>query len=202
MGWCGRAVAVVALVVVVGGCAPQRVLRPADAVRLETQRLRETQLEAQPDWTLHGRLAVSDGRDGGSGQLQWQHRAGQIVFDLRAPVSRQAWRLTAGNGEVILEGLEGGTRMGDDAQQLLRDEIGWDLPLGDLAAWVRGMRGSGQAHIEFDSAGLPALIEQRGWRIEYRGWHRGTEPVLPSRVFASRGEQRVRLAIERWETEG
>jgi outer membrane lipoprotein LolB len=181
------------------GCAPQRVLRPPDAAALAVQQARETELAAQTDWTLHGRLAVSDGNDGGSGQLQWQQQGERIVFDLRAPVSRQTWRLTAEPGAVRIDGLDGGPRHGSDARRLLRDEIGWQLPLDDLGAWVRGMRGPGQARIEFDANGLPALIEQGGWRIEYRGWQRSNGLAMPSRVFASRGQQRVRLAIQRWD---
>jgi outer membrane lipoprotein LolB len=195
-----RLSAVLLCLLAMAGCAPQRTLRPADASALAAQAKREAELAGIAGWTLHGRLAVSDGNDGGSGQLQWRHSDTHVLFDLRAPVSRQTWRLVAEPGAVRLEGLDGGVRHGNDAETLLRDEIGWNLPLADLAAWVRGMRGAGAAHIEFDGNGLPALIVQRGWRIEYRGWDRTLAPPLPNRVFASRGDQRVRLAIQRWET--
>jgi outer membrane lipoprotein LolB len=188
-----------ALILLLAACAPQRAMRAPDGALLAAQEAREARLAADDAWTLHGRLAVSDGSDGGSGQLRWEHTPRRTVFDLRAPVSRQTWRLTAEPDAVRIDGLEGGPRHGRDAEALLRDEIGWNLPLANLGPWVRGMRGEGRARIEFDRDGLPALIEQAGWRIEYRGWHRGDGPALPSRVFASRGEQRVRLAIQRWD---
>jgi outer membrane lipoprotein LolB len=142
---------------------------------------------------------VSGGGDGGSGQLLWNQAGDATVFEMRAPVSRQTWRLTASPGLVRLDGLDGGPRHGDDAEAMLRSELGWTLPLASLASWVRGMRGEGTAQVRFDAEGLPAIIEQQGWRIEYRAWDRSTHPALPSRVFASRGDHRVRLAVSRWD---
>lgn len=181
------------------GCAPRPLLRPADAAALAAQARREAQLAAIERWSLRGRIAVSHAGDGGSGQLLWRQDEDRTMFELRAPVSRQTWRLIAGAEQARIEGLEGGPRSGRDAQTLLRDEVGWSVPLDNLSAWARGMRGAGPATIQFDANGLPATIEQAAWRIEYRGWHSQTDPPLPSRVFASSGDQRVRLAIERWE---
>ncbi len=42
------------------------------------------------------------------------------------------------------------------------------------------------------------MIEQDGWRVEYRDWFADRDPPLPSKVFASRGDARVRMAIESW----
>lgn len=189
-----------ALIVLLAACAGRPTRSGDDDVALAAQATRERLLAEQADWTVHGRLAVSNGRDGGNGQLTWEQQGEQTRFEMRAPVSRQTWRLVAGPGRARLEGLEGGPREGRDAEALLQSELGWTLPLADLAAWARGMRGRGPARIEFAADGLPRLIEQRGWSIEYRGWDSRTEPPLPSRVFASRGQQRVRLAIERWDS--
>jgi len=179
------------------GCAAERG-RPGDAQSLDRQQARERQLSAITDWSLRGRMAVSGGGDGGSGQLHWQQADGRVEFEVRAPVSRQTWRLVIDAGGARIDGLEGGERRGPDAHALLLKTVGWDLPLASLDAWVRGMRASGPARLEFDADGLPTLLEQDGWRVEYRGWDRRQAPPLPSRVFASRDGHRVRLAIESW----
>lgn len=184
------------LLILLAACAaPQR---RTDVAAVDGQLGRERALSAMTDWSLRGRMAVSGDGDGGSGQLHWTQQAGRTEFEVRAPVSRQTWRLIVENGEARIEGLEGGVRRGRDAGELIRREIGWNLPLQSLAAWVRGLRGPGRAHVEFDREGLPALIVQDGWHIEYRGWDRDHVPPLPSKVFASRGDRRVRLSIADW----
>jgi outer membrane lipoprotein LolB len=51
--------------------------------------------------------------------------------------------------------------------------------------------------LTYDDAGRLAAIEQSGWRIEYGEWTADPLP-MPTRVQATQGEARVRLAIERW----
>ena len=45
-----------------------------------------------------------------------------------------------------------------------------------------------------------AKLRQGGWIIDYRGWHEG-DPLLPSKVFAQRGDERVRLLVDRWDVD-
>jgi outer membrane lipoprotein LolB len=188
-------------VTVVAACAPAPT-RPvvvvererAEALQLE----RERAVAASPDWAFAGRVAISTAGDGGSGRIEWAQRAGDFNVRLSAPVTRQSWRLQRAGGTVRLEGLEGGPREGADAEALLFEATRWRLPVADLAAWVRGVRGpDSPARMEFDDTGRLAAIEQSGWRVEYTDWNADPLP-MPTRVQATRGDARVRLAIERW----
>lgn len=192
-----RAFFLLAAAALVAGCAaPQRL--PADAAALRAQAEREEVLGAEADWGLSGRIAVSNGRDGGSGAIDWTQSGERIRLEVQAPVTRQTWRLDAEPGRARIEGLDGGPRDGSDPTQLVADAVGWTLPVEDLAAWVRGARGRGPAEVEFAADGLPARIRQHGWTVDYRNWDRSRSPALPSRVFAERGDQRVRLVIQAW----
>lgn len=190
-----RAAGLLLIATLVACSTPAR--READVGALSSQAHRERQLEDQSTWSLSGRIAVSDGKDGGSGRIDWRQQGERFVIDIRAPVSRQTWRLTGSPAGARLDGLEGGPRTGPDAQSLLLREVGWQLPVADLVAWARGARGPGAARIEFDPEGRPALIEQRGWTVDYRAWGEG-QPALPRKIFAAHGERRVRLVVERW----
>lgn len=179
-------------------CAAPQPRRDADAAALVQQAQREATLARSSSWSLHGRVAVSDGKDGGSGRIDWRQDGDAFVIEIRAPVSRQTWRLSGRPGRAQLDGLDGGPRVDVDAQALLQREVGWQLPVTDLVAWARGARGNGAARIEFDPQGRPAQIEQHGWIVEYRAWG-GGEPALPKKVFAANGDRRVRLIVERWD---
>lgn len=194
-----RGLLAILLAFALAACAPAPVRREADAGLLAAQADREAELAASPAWSLAGRLAVSDGRDGGSGRIEWRQRGDDLDIRLSAPVSRQSWRLTRSDGLARLEGLAGGPRESRDAEGLLREATGWLIPVDALAAWVRGARAPGGAEIEFGEDGLPARLSQRGWQVEYRAWDGAARPPRPVRVFASRGEARVRLQVDRWD---
>lgn len=192
-------------VVAMAGCAtvpPATVLSPARQALAERQQAtREAALRGQGDWSLAGRIAVSSGRSGGSGRIDWmQDRAGYRVA-LSAPVTRQSWQLSVdgATGAARLEGLDGGPRTGPDAALLLRDATGWDIPVGALGDWVRGLRSStaGASVVQFGPDLRPARIAQGGWDIAYT-WPEASDAPLPTRIDARRGEARVRLIVDQW----
>lgn len=196
-------VATVLLALVLSACASTpRHAGPAvpEAAAEAAQQAREAALQSEGAWSLAGRIAVSNGRDGGSGRIEWRQDGEHFEVELSAPVTRQSWRLSGDASQARLEGLEGGTRVGPDAAALLHASTGWDIPVVALADWVRGARADaiGPAVIEYDRAGLPARIEQGGWTIDYTWPAASVQPLRPMRIDARRGEARVRLVVDRW----
>ena len=166
------------------------------------QAQRETGLAAQAQWSLQGRIALSNGRDGGSGRIDWSQDGTRYAVSLSAPVTRQSWRLSGDEHGAQLEGLEGGTRVGADPTGLLRDATRWEIPVTALSSWVRGLRAAaehGPARVQFGTDGRLSRIEQGGWTIDYSGWQAATTGIeLPNRLNARRGEASVRLVIDSW----
>ena len=173
---------------------------------LETARL--AVLDTLPAWSFQGRVAISKGRNGGSGRIDWQQQGEAYQVGQAAPVTRQSWQLSGGAGQPVrLDGLEGGPRSGTDAGQLLLQATGWDIPVEQLAAWVRGMPASGAiapAYQGYDIEGLPRVLEQDGWRIDYLDWYPPVEgrPALPRRIEAVNGDAKVRLIVDEWSMGG
>jgi len=202
-----------ALAALLAACAapPARPdLTPAQKAAAEdAQTVREQALRADGEWSLAGRIAVSNQGKGGSGRIEWHQDGARYLVSLSAPVTRQSWRLSGDRDHALLEGLDGGPRSGSDARLLLLQATGWDIPVAALAEWVRGARAQalGPARLEYGAGGLPWRIEQGGWRIEYV-WPEpdpGAEPLagaatpaLPSRLEATRGEATVKLIVDEW----
>ncbi|MEW5834816.1 MAG: lipoprotein insertase outer membrane protein LolB [Pseudomonadota bacterium] len=181
------------------GCAPA-VRMKGDAAMYRAQQQRERALAGADHWTLNGRLGVSDGRNGGSGSLEWHQDGDHYDFQLRAPITGKSFRLTGGPGGALLEGLEGGPLRGPDAESLMRKALGWEMPLSDLRAWVLGLRAdSGPAELRFGDDQLPSLLLQDGWTVDYRRWDQSRQPALPVQIFATKPPYKVRLFIESWQ---
>lgn len=192
-----------ACMLLVAACAGPRV-RPdgaQDPSLLQRQVAREQSLSVLSEWSLRGRLGVSDGRDGGSGTLEWTQRGDAFRFSVHAPVTGKTWTLSGTPSHAALAGLRPEVIEGVDARTLLERELGWQVPVAGLVHWVLGLRAPGPANIEFRPDGLPAAIVQDGWRIEFLDYDESREPPLPRRLFASNGSRKVRLAIREWSTE-
>lgn len=192
------AITLFALMLLAGCAQPPTRLSPAPLA--VTQAEREAGLSSVAAWSFEGRLAISQAGQGGNARVQW-HQQGQD-FDIRlsAPITGQSWRLRRQDGLATLDGMEGGARQGDDAERLLLEATGWQIPVGAMASWVRGARAAGPSDLSYDPSGLPATLVQDGWAVEFRGWTASAMP-LPQKLFARKAQASVRLVIERWGAE-
>lgn len=145
-------------------------------------------------WRLEGRLAVSDGRDSGSGSLTWEQEGAYYRIELRAPVSGQSWRLSGDATLCTLEGLRPYPLHADSPEQLLQRELGWHLPVAPLRDWLQGRPMHDETVVSRDSQGRVSGFEESGWQIEYRDFRDGR----PTRITARRPPHQVRLAIRSW----
>lgn len=181
-------------------------LEPAALEAAETRlAAHETAVRALPALAFEGRVAMSNGRDGGSGRIEWRQTGPEYRVTLSAPVTRQSWQLQGGPRGARIDGLEGGPREGADVGALLWDATGFEIPVVAMAAWAAGARAdvavSGPAEVGFDAGGRLARLQQDGWTIDYLEWQpvaSGAGPALPTRINAQRGDARVRLIVDAW----
>lgn len=191
-----------AVLALLAACAPRTVRPPASAdVARAEQALsaRESQLFERDRFDLAGRIAISDGKDGGSGRFDWQQRGRAYSLRFAAPVGARSWRLEAQPGQALLIESNGAVRVADSAEQLLQRELRWQLPSEAMRYWVLGMRAPGaDSELEFDADGQLAVLRQSGWEIHYREFDLRQDPPLPRKLYARSGEHQVRISVREW----
>jgi outer membrane lipoprotein LolB len=156
-------------------------------------------VESLDHWALDGRLAVSDGEDGGSGQLEWRNQPGLSELDFRGALGRGAWQLDIQPHRAVLNLANGETWQAADVSTLVRDHVGWDVPVDSLSWWVRGLAAPGpvdQRHIDVE--GRITLLSQNGWDVEYKKYKEFSGLALPTRLDARSGRQHVKFIMRDW----
>jgi len=83
-----RGLVAVLLVALVSACAPAP-SRPVLAADEGTQQAREALLAGQPDWGFRGRVALSQGSNGGNAGIRWRQHGGDFDIELSAPITAQ-----------------------------------------------------------------------------------------------------------------
>lgn len=181
-------------------------LPPADgelAQRLPLYNDRANRLEQVEAWSLEGRLAVSDDRDGGSGSFRWRNGTQSSRMDFHGALGRGAWRLEADDRGAELVLADGTTHRAASVDALVREQLGWTVPVERLDWWVRGLAAPGDVQRRsLDPEGRLSALRQDGWDIEYDRYGAVGDVAMPFRMTARRQERTVKIAVKKWRLSG
>ncbi len=184
-----RALALLVLLAL-AGCAAQ-VRTPQTAVRPDPAAL--------DHWRATGRLALSAGREGGSGAFVWEQRERTTRLDLRGPLGVGALRVVASPGELSLTDGDGRRLDTEAARAELQARLGADLPWTSLGYWMLGIPAPTDPASVTDADQAPwRVIEQSGWQVGYEHYTTAAGFALPRKFTATRGGVRVRVVVDEW----
>lgn len=190
-----RLVACLAITLVLAGCAS--VPRLPEAMDWAERR---ATLQALSAWRMSGRVAVAVGGEGASAGLEWTEAGGVSDVRLSGPFGAGALRVTLGPQGMRVEDGRGAWVEGEQAEQLLADRLGTDVPLAALRYWVLGTPAPGLPFSETTGVGgMPRVFEQAGWQVSVDRWQAVSGNLLPARMTAEQGEARIKLAVSRWD---
>jgi len=195
-----RLFAIVAAVLLASACATRpakQALPPIVGSAEANQAARAAKLAAMPSWSMTGRIAVSNGQQGGSGRIEWKQDGARYAATLSAPVTRQSWRVVGGADGATIEGLSGGPRSGADASALVFEATHWRVPVNALGDWLLGLPRAGDA-VHFGADGRIDRIEGDGWVVGYADWRMAGGVELPGRIEAVQDTAKVRLVVDGW----
>ncbi len=195
-----RLVALLLAILLGGGC----VHRPT-IVQPENLRQHQQQIQAVTDWQLRGKLGIRTPDDSGSASLKWQQKDRNYQIDLSGPLGQKRLLISGQPGKVRLEQSGEPTQEARSPEALIKQQLGWTLPVTQLAYWVRGVPApKGRIRLlEQDSNGLIARLQQGDWVITYSKYnnqsHQGVNLALPGKITAEYRDIRLILAIRQWQ---
>ncbi|VAW65478.1 hypothetical protein MNBD_GAMMA09-2995 [hydrothermal vent metagenome] len=176
-----------------------------DKVDWSSQQKANSQIQR---WTISGRISVQNGDDGAQLDYEWK-QLNSTDYDIRlqAPLGMATvWINGRANG-VSLKTSSGEELFDDDVDKLMLRLNGWSLPVKGLHYWVRGLPSPDSRYTvpQWNENGLPAVILQDGWDINFRKHTLINQQfVLPRKVFVTRAadntreEVEVRMIIRKW----
>ena len=154
-------------------------------------------------WRLAGRIAVQREDKGFSADLDWREAGTDYSLRVAAPLNGGTYALSGNGKAVSLVSSKGDIFSAADPETLMREHLGWALPLSGARYWVRGIPDPDPAHPvsdeRFDEAGRWTDFAQDGWRVNVLEYMHASDRDLPKRLTLSHDELRVRMAIKTWE---
>ena len=145
-------------------------------------------------WQLRGKMGIRSSNKANSAYLNWQQCGQHFDIRLSGPLGQSAAHLYGDNHSVTLTGSEQQPVTAKDPEQLLYQQLGWQLPVSQLRYWVRGIPDPNQRY-RADEHGF----QQSGWRLNYPRQKDTDAYLLPTRVIAEHTRLTVTLILRHWD---
>lgn len=171
-----------------------------DAALAAEWEARRAKLAALQDWHLKGRIAFQLDREAWSATLHWQQHQREYVLRLIAPLGRGTFELSGSDAGVSLRTADNRFLQADDPEALLRENLGWDLPVSGLFYWIRGLPepDSRADTLLLDDKGRINDLRQNGWQVSYQRYDAASGYDLPGKMTLQNERLKVRLVISDW----
>lgn len=182
------------------GCASVSMQAPESAAAVMAYQTRLQELQPLDQWTLRGRLAISDGMEGGSGNLIWQNDGDRTRMSFHGAMGKGAWQLQADPSGARIELANGEIHEAATVAALVVQELGWQIPIDALTWWVKGLADPAKWESrELNGHGLLVKLSQFGWEVEFGNYDEVGGSMLPSKLTARRGKYLVKMVVRTWE---
>ncbi|HEY5702827.1 MAG TPA: lipoprotein insertase outer membrane protein LolB [Gammaproteobacteria bacterium] len=190
------------LVILLTGCAVSPIQTTMVAIDDPAWELRRTALADLQRWSLKGRMALRTDKESWTVTLHWENEVDRFQLRMIAPLGQGTWQLTGNRDLVALTTDDNQTYEAADSESLLRQTLGWEIPLEGLEYWVRGMPQPNKPfdRILLDSEARMVDLKQSGWEIKIERYQKVRGMDLPGKISMFNPHFSVKLVIQDWQT--
>jgi len=184
---------------VYSGCSPvPRRIEETPAYTLAYD-LRLKHLRLLDHWALDGRLAISDGKEGGSGSFSWAQDDRMTRISFRGTLGKGAWQLRSDASGARLELASGEVHYAPSIAELVRKQVGWKVPVNALSWWIKGLADPKDWETRtLDEEGRLRSLRQFGWEVDFANYGEPDNFWLPAKLVARRGDYSVKMVVRNW----
>jgi outer membrane lipoprotein LolB len=152
-------------------------------------------------WKIKGRIAVKNEKESGTVTLFWNQFLSNFELRFIAPLGQGTYILSGTPDGVVMKAPKDKTFMADNAEQLLREGLGWDVHLNGLKYWIRGLPEPDIKYsaLSLDESGRLINMEQSGFNVSIARYtdHEGIS--LPEKLTIKSDNIQLKVIIQSWE---
>lgn len=181
------------------GCALFRAEPPGPPMSDEATQA----LYALKSWRLEGRLGVQTAEDAWQANLFWEHEAGQDRLRVSGPLSQGMVSIVVQKDLIYVNEGNGVTELSRDPEAMLRQRLGFAVPLGSLRYWILGVPDPERAYAAVPGGkGEPDGFRQAGWTVRVDRFMEVGTRWLPQKLLVQGAGVKLKIIGDNWEIKG
>ncbi len=170
-----------------------------DAKPFDKQQIQHS-LSELSDWQVEGVIGIIHDGKADRANYMWQQKGDDFSIKIYGPMGIGSVELSGNKDSVELVESNGDKVQSKDVESLLKQKLGWYVPVNGLVYWIKGLQQPDiAANPSYDKLNLLTELKQSGWDIEYQNYELvdGKYP-LPSKIKMSRDNLTLKVVIKSW----
>lgn len=150
-------------------------------------------------WEFIGSLNVRDADDAHSSRIRWQQNDEAYQINLWGTFNVGANQIDGRPGRVQIAQQGEEPVFTESPEELLFQELGYELPVTELNYWIKGIPAPGpSSDLEFGETNQVRAFRQVGWQVSYMAYTNFGLETLPTRIRIEKAPLRLDLTRLRW----
>lgn len=161
---------------------------------------RKQYLSQMQHWEICGRLGLRSKDDGHNMSIDWQQNKDYYRLHLFSPLATDTATIVGRPGKVILTTSDGQRHEATTPENLVYQQLGWNLPFSGLSYWMKGVHAphSAPTAIKYDAYNQLIFLQQDGWNIEYDKYIVYQNITLPEKITLTNKDLKIKILINSW----
>jgi len=135
-------------------------------------------------------------------RFNWQQTApDRYRLLLTNPLGSTELQLDAQGSVVQIVDNKGKRYVSNDAQKMISQLTGMNIPLANLRQWMMGLPGDAtdyQLNENYQLRSLNYSRDGQNWQVSIAGYDSNVTPPLPASLELKEGDQRIKLRMDSW----
>ncbi len=187
-------------ILLLAGCASVPGTAPVGPPNEAAWQARRARLGMLMDWELQGRVGIVNGKDGGSGSMDWKQRGGVMDFSFRGPFGAGSLEVRGDSSALWVRSSRGDNFVSTEPEQDFAERLHVPLPVLSMRYWLLGLPDPGTPFTKtVDARGHLVTLSQRDWRVDYQDYASFDGYELPTRLLIQRDQVRIKVVINQWQ---
>lgn len=150
-------------------------------------------LQQLASWEFRGRVDVRYNNDSHTPRIQWLQQDEEYHIRLWGTFNAGNTLIVGRPGVVTMEN-DGETITASSPEDLILQQLGYELPVSYLEYWIKGLPAPGpRADLEFNELNQLVRIRQADWTVTYTDPRQYGDVTLPARMELTRPANDIRL---------
>jgi len=188
--------------VLLAACTLNKPQGPGQSVTSPEWQQHQQAVEKITQYQTRGAFAYLSDRQKVYARFNWQQTApDRYRLLLTNPLGSTELQLDAQGSVVQLVDNKGKRYVSDDAEKMITQLTGMDIPLENLRKWMMGLPGDATDYALNDQYQLRELNYSRNgqnWKVSWQDYDSKVNPALPANLELREGSQRIKLRMDSW----